>query len=93
MFTTYDDAIGRFKTSGSKDPQVVGAIAAGMRNPLKLIRLAAIAFTIPSTAATLLIIGAIIGIPGLIACAIVITKANKALTNIDSAQKDWIASP
>ena len=89
MFLTYDEAMGRFRGSNARDPQTVAAVAAGLRSTPNTIKWAAIFFLIPSTAATLTIIGAIIGIPMLIACGVVISKAGTTQANIQRAQAEY----
>lgn len=92
MFPSYDEAMGKFKASGSKDPQIVASVAGGLRNIPKIARIASFIMMIPCIAATLLIIGAIIGIPGLIVLGIVVSKAGSSLAAIDKAEQDYLAS-
>ena len=89
MFLTYDEAMGRFRGSNARDSQTTAAVAAGLRSTPTMVKWAAVFGLIPSTAATLTIIGAIIGIPMLIVCGTLISKANGTLRNIQRAQADY----
>lgn len=90
MFLNYDEAMGRFRATGARDPQVVASLAASLRATPNLIKWASIAMLIPGIATTLTIVGAIIGIPILIICGIMISKASRTLGVIKLAQEDYL---
>lgn len=89
MFLTYDEAMGRFRGSNARDAQTISAVAAGLRSTPNMVKWGAIIFLIPGIATTLTIIGAIIGIPVLIGCSVMISKARTTLSNIQRAQADY----
>jgi|GEM_PF-4969281 len=91
MFLNYDEAMGKFRAAGVRDPQVAASIAASARSTPNLAKWAAIAMLVPGIATTLTIFGAIIGIPILIIAGIVISKANGSLNAIKRAQHDYLS--
>lgn len=90
MFLSYDEAMGRFRATGARDPQVVASVAASARSTPNIVKWASIAMLIPGVATTLTIFGAIIGIPILIICGIMISKANGSIRAIRRAQHDYL---
>lgn len=90
MFLDYDEAMGKFRATGARDPQVVASVAAAARTTPNLIKWVSIVMLIPGIGATLTIFGAIIGIPLLIVCGIMISKANRTLGAIKLAQEEYL---
>ena len=92
MFLTYDEAMGRFRGSNARDAQTIASAAAGIRSTPTLIKWVAFFMMLPGIGATITIFGAIVGIPWLIVCGIIVSKANTTLRNIKRAQDDYTRS-
>jgi hypothetical protein len=83
--------IGTFKSAGSTDPDVVHATKQSLIGATKPVVIGSWVFTVVGTAATLTIVGALVGVPLIVGCWWLRRRVRAYVADVEAAYREHTA--